>query len=435
MHRRSFRVSPARALSAAVICAALACSTSATGPGGEGSGSLTITITTPTGVSPTVTVNGPSSYTKTLTATQTLSGLAPGSYTVTAGTATMADSIVSIAYAGVVTGSPAAVTAKTTATSTVTYSQPWSSSGVLWVANQLGNNVTGFTSSQLHSSGAPAPAVMVGSGTGSSTVQGASALAVDQTGGMWIADNTDTLYYYTPSQLSHGTVAAAAVKLISPALEQAVALAFDGQGDLWVADQATAKVTEFSAAQLATGGSGVTPPVILSASLGSISRPFSMAFDAHGDLWITNYGDSTIVGFSPSQLAATGSPLPFAGLSGSPGITNPISIAFDGQGDLWVATLFDTLSEFTPNQLTSIGAPTPAVLMTTPAIQEPQGMAFDNSGALWIADNQRSALVRYPTSQLHAGGTPSVTITKNGNSMYLPSWLAFSPHAPGLPVN
>ena len=114
----------------------LGCSSS-TGPssgGGNKTGSLAVTMTVPTGVSAAVTVTGPSGYSKTLSSTQTLTGLAVGTYTVTAGTGVTADSIVSIGYAGTVTGSPASVTANATATATVTYAQPWSSSGVLWVA-------------------------------------------------------------------------------------------------------------------------------------------------------------------------------------------------------------------------------------------------------------------------------------------------------------
>ncbi len=422
----------ARAFGGAIAAAVCACSTSTTAPN---TGSLSVTITQPAGVSPTVTVTGPGGYSKSLSTTQTLTGLAAGSYTVTAGTAMTADSIVSVAYAGVVTGSPATVTASNTANATVTYSTPWSSSGVLWVANQEGRNVAGFSSAQLKSTASPTPVVTIGSGVSGSLVQGATALAVDRTGGLWIADNTDTLYYYPASAIAHNTNAAATVKLVSTTLDEALALAFDGQGNLWVADQGTAKISEFAASQLLTSGT-VTPTVVLSPSLGSISRPWSLAFDSHGDLWVANYGDSSVVGFSPSQLAASGSPLPYAGLSGSKGTTNCLSIAFDAQGDLWVATLTDSIAEFTPNELTSLGAPSPAVVIKVPSIV-PGGLAFDNSGALWMADNNRNLLLRYLPSQLTASGspTPAVTISNASGSLSLPNVIAFSPHAMGLPVH
>lgn len=427
------RVAVSRAVGAILIYAAVASSSSTTAPD---TGSLSVTITEPARVSTTVTVTGPGSYSKTLAATQTLTGLATGNYTITAGTAMTVDSIVSIAYAGTVTGSPAAVIANTTAKATVTYSAPWSSSGVLWVANQLGNNVTAFSAAQLSSTGAPTPVVSLGNGAGNSVVQDATALAIDRTGGIWIANGTDTLYYYSASAASHSTNAAATVKLVSSALQEPQALAFDGQGNLWVADQGSGKLDEFSASQL-LASTAVSPTVVVSSVLGSINRPFSMAFDGHGDLWVASYGDSSVVGFSPSQLAASGAPVPYAGLSGSKGITNCLTIAFDAQGDLWVATLTDTLAEFTPNGLTSVGAPSPAVVITTPAIELAEGLAFDNSGALWMADNQRNVLVRYLPAQLVASGspTPAVTISAKSGSLVLPAWLAFSPHGMGLPIN
>jgi sugar lactone lactonase YvrE len=416
----------------------LGCST-ATGPGG-GKGSLSVTITAPNGVTPSVTVTGPGSYSKTLTATQTLSGLASGSYTITAGAGLTADSIVSIAYTGAVTGSPASVTAHATATATVDYGSKWNSSGVLWVGNATGYSVSGFTSAQLHASGKPVPAVSIGSGTSTSAIQGVWALQVDQTGGLWIVPGGDTLYYYTSAQIATSTTASPSRKLVSTTLQAPSALALDAAGNLWVADQGSGKIVEFTTSQMASGGN-VTPAVILSSTLGSINRPFSMTFDTHGDLWVASYGDSTVAGFSPSQLQATGAPLPYAALSGSKGISNCIGVAFDAQGNLWVSTLVDTVSEFTPNELTSIGAPAPAVVLTFPGVFELGPMAFDNSGALWLADVQKSVLLRLMPNQLTASGSPaaSVTISPSGSgigaSIALPYWLTFSPHAAGLPPN
>ncbi len=180
-----------RLLWPAVASVVLACS-STTAPGGGGggggnpTGSLAIAVTAPNGVTPTVTISGPAGYSKTLSTTQTLTGLATGTYTIIAGTGLAADSIVSIAYAGTVTGSPASITANATATATVTYAQPWSSSGVLWVASALGYSISGYTSAQLRTTGAPTPAVIVGTDSSVGPIQGATSLVVDQTGGILV---------------------------------------------------------------------------------------------------------------------------------------------------------------------------------------------------------------------------------------------------------
>jgi hypothetical protein len=431
-----------RFVCASVVGTVIACSSSTDptnnnggGGGGKTTGSLTVTMTAPSGVAPSATVTGPNNYSKTLTATATLTSLPTGSYTITAGTGLTADSIVSIGYAGSVTGSPATVAAGATATATVSYAEPWSISGVVWVANQIGNSITGFTSMDLQTTGTPTPAVMVGNGGSTSAVQAALAVAVDQTGGMWIADGTDTLYYYKSSQIVHSTNAAPSLRLVSTTLEEAYALALDGHGNLWVADQGAGQLVEFTTAQMAAGGT-VTPAVVLGSSLGSISRPFDIAFDGHGDLWVVNYGDSTVVGFSPTQLAKSGRPIPYAGLSGAQGTTNCLTMAFDAQGDLWLASLTDSVSEYTPSELTSIGAPNPVVVLTLGhAVEEIQALAFDNSGALWVLDNQQNHLLRYMPNQLTTSGTPTASVVVDVGAGTFPQWVAFSPHAAGLPLN
>ncbi len=433
-----------RLVCATFAWAVLACSSSTApnnnnnGGGGKttGRGSLAVSVTAPSGVTPSVTVTGPNNYSQTVTATTTLSSLATGTYTVTAGTGLAADSIVSIGYTGSVTGSPATVAAGATAKATVSYVEPWSISGVVWVANQSGNSITGFTSADLATAGTPTPAVTVGNGGSSSAVQSAVAVVIDQTGGMWIADNTDTLDYFKSTQIVHSTNAAPSVRLVSTTLQEAVALALDSHGNLWVADQGTSKLLEFTTTQMAAGGT-ITPAVVLSPSIGSISRPFDIAFDGHGDLWVANYGDSTVVGFSPSQIATSGRPLPFAGLSGARGTTNCLTMAFDAQGDLWVGTLSDSISEFTPSQLTSIGAPNPAVVLALSphVVEEIQALAFDNSGALWVLDNQMNHLLRYMPDQLTTSGTPTASVTVDVGAGAFPQWIAFSPHAAGLPLN
>lgn len=81
-------------------------------------GSLEVTITgLPGGVDAAVTVTGPAEYNETLTASKTLTQLAAGSYTVTAGNVSVAGELLGT----VVTGSPAAVLPGATAAATVRY--------------------------------------------------------------------------------------------------------------------------------------------------------------------------------------------------------------------------------------------------------------------------------------------------------------------------
>lgn len=417
--------------------AALACSksnnSSGTGPGPTGS--LDVTVTAPSGVAGKVFVITPDDSLITITSSQTLNGLTPGDYLVRASSGVTADPIIGTAYTPAITGSPANVAGGQTASATVTYSSPRANAGVLWVANEAGNTISGFSVANLSASGAPAPAIVLGDGSATSSVKTPSGVAVDSSGGLWWTNSTSTLYYYTASQIVSSTNAAPARKITSSALAQGISITFDPSGALWVADRIHSSLNMFTPAQLQAGGAQ-TPAVIIGRVLGSLERPWPMAFDAKGNLWVSNFDDSSVVGYSRAQIATSGYPVPFAAISFSPGSSNPMGIAFDPQGNLWVGNLKDTLTKYTPDQLTSVGRPTPSVIITFSSITTPGGLAFDNSGALWVLGFVSSKLMKFNANQLTSSGSPApvVNITANSGSLVIPGGMQFSPPAANVPV-
>jgi sugar lactone lactonase YvrE len=260
-------------------------------------------------------------------------------------------------------------------------------------------------------------------------------MAVDARGGLWFATLTDTLRYFTAAQITSSTNTAPSVRLVSPSNVSITALAIDAAGNLWVADQYANTVSEFTASQLTVSGT-VTPAVVISAVVGTIQRPWGLTFDAKGDLWLVNYGGSSIVGYSPAQIAVSGAPVPFAGISGSQGSTSPLSATFDAQGNLWVATILDSLSKYNAADLNALGAPTPSVVITGTALQAPVGIAFDESGAIWVSNYVQNTVVRYNASQLAATGSPApaAKITLGSGSTD-GDGIVFSPRARNLPVH
>ena len=420
-------------LAVAVVAACSRSSSSSTGPGPTGA--LDVTITAPAGVTAKVHVITPDDSVITINASQTLNGLAPGNYLVRASSGTTADPIVGTGYTGAVTGSPATVAGGQTASATVTYGAPRANVGVLWVANEAGNTISGFSSANLSASGAPAPGIVLGDGSGTSSVKTPMGVAVDSSGGVWWVSGTNTISYYTASQVAASTNAAPARKITSASLSDAISLAFDPSGDLWVADRIHSSLNEFTPAQLQSGGSQPAS-VIIGRVLGSLQRPWPMAFDAKGDLWVSNFDDSSVVGYAPAQLQASGYPVPYAAISLSPGLSNPMGIAFDPQGNLWVGNLKDSLSKFTPDQLTSVGRPTPAIAITFSSVTTPDALAFDNSGSLWVLGFVSNKLLKFTANQLTSSGAPApaVLITTNAGSLTIPGGMVFSPSAGNVPV-
>ncbi len=103
-----------------IVC--IACGGSSTPtpppPPPPSSGELALTISgLPAGTNASVTVTGPGNFNQVVSATQTLTGLAPGNYTVTANNVTRAP----YSYGVTVTGSPATVSTSAGASATVSY--------------------------------------------------------------------------------------------------------------------------------------------------------------------------------------------------------------------------------------------------------------------------------------------------------------------------
>ncbi len=421
---------PASRITVAVLTLAiLACGGSSdTGP--ATSGALAVNVAAPSGVSTPLFVSGPGGFSQSLTGPHTFSGIDAGSYVVDARAGGSDDPIVGSFYAPSVTGSPATVTAGAISNVYVTYAT--GTTGHLWVGNQTGSVIGGYTAAQLSTSGTPAPAITIGSAShpGAHT----SSISVDASGGMWAGDGSDTLFYFSAAQIATSTTAAPTRTIVGAggSVTSITGTAFDAQGNLWASDQSD-RVIEYSAAQLDAGGT-VTPNITLSAAFGSIARPWDVAFDAYGDLWVCNYRNNSVAMFSAAQITTSGSPLPMAGITGTQGLSGPLGLAFDHNGNLWVASIIDSIAEFPASALNSVGSPAPAVVITG-SLHTPISLAFDGSGALWVASYQGSHLLRFLSSQLASTGAPTPSVSIAGSTVALPAKITFAPHANGLPIH
>lgn len=425
-------------IAVSLCCAAAACSSgsSSTAPKKPTTGSLTVTITAPAGVTPSVTVSGPASYHTTLSATQTLAALAAGSYTVTAATTVVTSTIVGTAYSGTVSGSPATVAAGDTAAATVSYAQQPGSGG-LWVSSAVNpSTIVEYTAAQLAASTTAAATTAIA--TGSSSAFGE---AFDAGGNLWISGyqgNTLTEYAATQLVVSGAPTAAVTLTASSGSLSGPLGIAFDSSGNLWVANAAASTLVEFSAGQVAAGGSP-TPGVTIGASAGSLNFPSALAFDGKGDLWVANDMANSVVEFTSTQLATSGTPTPVVTLTAtSASIAGPLGIAFDAGGNLWVsnATAPFSVVKFAASQLVASGAPAPAVVLAPNAgsLNGPVGLAFDLGGNLWVANATAGTVVEFAASQLVMSGNPVPNVTLGGGSLTGATRLAFNPHASNLPL-
>lgn len=415
------------ALAGLVLFALSACTTP--------TGTISLAVTgLPPGVSAVVTVSGTGGYTQAVTATTTLS-VATGTYTITVAPAADGDAIVPVMYDGSASSSSVAVTANTTVSATVSYAQR-GGSGHLWLP--LATNVGAYQHDTLAASGSTGPDVVL---TGATTGGSSEALAFDAAGNLWALSASGHLDRFATGSLgSSGTPSPALTIDFSASTSFAYDLAFDASGNVWVCDWSNNEVRMFTAAQLSTSGT-VSPTVTIAANAGSLSSPIGLAFDPSGNLWVSNASSTTLVMFTPAQLATTGNPTPTVtiGADATPSLSAPYAIAFDSSGNLWVANAYTAVSvvRYDASQLAQSGNPTPAATIGGASLgSHPEGLAFDASGALWVADYGSEDLRRFTNPGALTATvtpTPDVVLSSIGSTDVV--HIAFSPPAANLPIN
>lgn len=244
-----------------------------------------------------------------------------------------------------------------------------------------------------------------------------NALAFAPDGKLWVVDSGATkrlLRFSTQAILTAP----------NPAAEVTIGPVGGGQGELFdmafFGDSAyvtqsnfgaTHRVLRYSLAQLAASGNPAA--TILTAP--SLNVPAGLAFDAQGRLWISNYGNSTLVRMNASTGTADR-----IGTSVALGARNtlnlPEGLSFDEDETLWVGNNGEpTISAYAEWQLNdaAFGATTPVhQIDVNPALFQGDtvgGLAFDREGDLW-SNYQKDLTVReYALTPIpRPGGEPGV---------------------------
>ena len=381
-----------------------------------GTGRMTVTVVPTDGTTPVVQISGPGTYSKTISATQTLSGLAAGSYTVTADSAVGPDSIVgTIIDTASVTNSPATITSGTVAAVTVQYATKTHIGG-MWVGNELYQYAYVFGSNQLRvtdTTSIPVDSLQTG-GT-----SGPEGLALDPSGNLWVDDvRSDTLRMFTPEERNAAGSKTPSRVLVSADIGAPWDIQFDPQGNLWVINCGNhyGTLAEFTPSQLAAGG--IQTATAVARADPATFCPQGLAWDGNGHVWATDYEQNRLLEFTVAQISTGGTLTPIDTIGTNNGsLTKASSVIFDANGNLWVstgalgATGGHALIEFTPNQLAAGGAPVPHTTITLPSLTDPYSMVFDKRGSLWVSDPLSNAVYAFTPTQLASGtSTPAVTI-------------------------
>ena len=206
--------------------------------------------------------------------------------------------------------------------------------------------------------------------------------------GLWVSDFNRISEFQGAALHESGTPSANLSFGIKRDFDQ-FSIAFDRHGNLWMtAHPANShkfpiiKVTRAEIASLKSGkqvkGEFVAPGRGLAETAW-----FGIAFDAAGDLWITNPGRQALMEFLPRQIKS--------GRLGSPAVLIsamgffPGEIRFDASDNLWATAGNNQLWRFNPGERAASGPPNPGLVVNLPNGIGLVDFAFDSTGNLWLA--------------------------------------------------
>jgi streptogramin lyase len=148
-----------------------------------------------------------------------------------------------------------------------------------FVANQSSNTIT-----RVLADGSAFTDFVVG--------QGPTSVAIDGADNVWSANfyaNSVGLVSSTGTVLSGGGY-------IGGSMNAPRAIAVDGSGNAWVASERGPSLAEFSSASSANHGTLLSPGSGWGADA-KLLEPYSLAIDAAGNIWVSNYGNNTLTEF------------------------------------------------------------------------------------------------------------------------------------------
>jgi len=164
---------------------------------------------------------------------------------------------------------------------------------------------------------------------------------------------------------------------------------FDGRGNLFIAEQLGNRIRKVNKKGTITtiAGNGDIGPVrdCVAATQSAVFGPNGLAFDSHGNLFVSEFMGNRIRKISPDGIITTVAGTGKAGSDGDGGpalsasLNAPTGLAIDADGNVFVAEIIG----YKVRKIDTAGN----ISTVIDNMNGPTGLAFDQAGSLWIAEH------------------------------------------------
>jgi sugar lactone lactonase YvrE len=235
-------------------------------------------------------------------------------------------------------------------------------------------------------------------------------VAVDASGNVFVADRENNKIRKITSAgvvstfAGSGEVGSNDATATAPSFYNPSGVALDASGNVYVADSKNNKIRKITSAGVVStfAGSGEEGRTDATGTAASFNRPFGVALDASGNVYVADSKNNKIRKITPAGVVST-----FAG-SGEEGRTDatgtaasfnrPFGVALDASGNVYVADYInDKIRKITPAGEVSTFAGSGYSgstdgTGTAASFYSPTGVAVDASGNVYVADTSNNKI-------------------------------------------
>ena len=206
--------------------------------------------------------------------------------------------------------------------------------------------------------------------------------------GLWVGNGGFISEFQGAAITSSGTPDAHLAFRIKEPFQLPYSIAFDPHDNLWITDLggrkkgdvAFVEVKRAAIASIKAGQRAQRRRVVPSGPGVATRDWFALAFDRAGDLFVT--GQDELLVIPPDRLTQL-KPSPTIVISSTQ--WNPQALRFDRSDNLWVSAGNGQVWKFTPADRTASGTASPSLIVNLPTNFGAGDIALDGSGTMWLA--------------------------------------------------